>query len=218
MTDSSTSSPSRPDRRPVAVIACGALAQDVARIADRHGWPVVVHPLPPLLHNRPHRIAPAVATLATQLRERYQCVAVAYADCGTYGSLDEVCDRFGLARLRGAHCYDVFAGPARLRSLLEREPGTYVLTDFLVRSFARAVVGELGLDRYPELRADYFRHYRRAVWLAQRATPELAAQAQAAADTLGLPLTVVHVGDVGLERELRRLIRGAGATVERSSV
>ncbi len=212
MTDSSTSSPSRPDPGAVAVIACGALAQDVARIADGNGWPVAVHPLPPLLHNRPHRIAAAVAQLATELLGRYRAVAVAYADCGTYGSLDEVCQRYGLGRLRGAHCYDVLAGPTRMRELLEREPGTYVLTDFLVRSFARSVVSELGLDRYPQLRADYFRHYRRAVWLAQHRTPDLSARARAAADILGLPLTIVHVGDDGLERELRRLVRGVGVS------
>src|SRR5262245_39588156 len=137
MTDSSTCSPSRAERGPVAVIACGALAQDVARVADRNGWPVSVHPLPPLLHNRPHRIAPAVAELAAHLRPRYGDVAVAYADCGTYGSLDDVCERFGLTRLRGSHCYDVLAGQERMRALLAEEPGTYVLTDFLVRTFAR---------------------------------------------------------------------------------
>ncbi len=206
MTDSLTCLPSRAERRPVAVIACGALAHDVARVAERNRWPVVVRPLPPLLHNRPHRIAPAVAELAAELRPRYRDVAVAYADCGTYGALDDVCERFGLIRLSGSHCYDVLAGPERMRSLLEQEPGTYVLTDFLVRSFDRAVVGELGLDRYPDLRDDYFRHYRRVVWLAQRRTPELEQRARAAAETLRLPLTIVDVGDEGLERELRILV------------
>jgi hypothetical protein len=167
---------------------------------------VDVHPLAPLLHNRPARIAPAVAALATTLRDRYPTVAVAYADCGTYGALDEVCDRLGLRRLGGTHCYDVLAGAARLRALLRREPGTYVLTDFLVRSFERTVVAELGLDRWPELRDDYFGHYRRAVWLAQRPTARLSAMANAAADTLGLPLTVLPVGDAGLERELAALL------------
>jgi hypothetical protein len=205
MTASSICSPSRPEAR-TAVIACGALAQDVERVATSRRWPVDVHPLPPLLHNRPERIASAVATLATTLRGRYPTVAVAYADCGTYGALDEVCERLGLRRLGGAHCYDVLAGAARLRDLLRREPGTYVLTDFLVRSFERTVVAELGLDRWPELRDDYFGHYRRAVWLAQRPTPRLSAMADAAADTLGLPLTVLHVGDAGLEHELAALL------------
>src|SRR5262249_5664905 len=107
----------------------------------------------------------------------------------------------------GAHCYEVFAGTARLRALFEAEPGTYVLTDFLVRSFRRTVVAELGLDRHPELRDDYFRHYRRLVWLAQHPTEALRAQADEAAKVLGLPLTVTPVGDTGLERELAALIR-----------
>ncbi|GIF62547.1 hypothetical protein Ais01nite_05820 [Asanoa ishikariensis] len=166
-----------------------------------------VHPLPPLLHNRPAKIAPAVEELATTLRDRYSTVAVAYADCGTYGALDEVCGRLGLRRLGGSHCYDALAGAGRLRDLVSREPGTYLLTDFLVRSFERTVVAELGLDRWPELRDDYFGHYRRAVWLAQRPDARLSALAHAAADKLGLPLTVLHVGDAGLERELAALLR-----------
>jgi hypothetical protein len=140
------------------------------------------------------------------LGQRYDAVAVAYADCGTYGALDAVCARLGLRRLRGSHCYDVFAGADRMRELFAAEPGTYVLTDFLVRSFGRTVLAELGLDRHPELRDDYFGHYRRVVWIAQRPTPELRAVAEQAATALGLPLEVVPVGDTGLERELEELV------------
>ncbi|HKA67670.1 MAG TPA: DUF1638 domain-containing protein [Actinomycetes bacterium] len=190
----------------VAIVACGALAQDLNRVARDHGWPVDVHPLPPLLHNRPDRIAREVARLVPVLRRTYRAVAVGYADCGTYGELDEICHRLRLRRLGGQHCYDVLAGQARMRELLEREPGTYLLTDFLVRSFARTVVVELGLDRYPELRADYFRHYRRVVWLTQRPTAELVEKAEAAAGLLELPLDVIHVGDAGLAGELRALL------------
>ena len=78
-------------------------------------------------------------------------VALAYADCGTYGALDELCARYGVRRLPGLHCYDVFAGAPRVAAMFEAEPGTYVLTDFLLRSFDRCVLAELGLDRYPEL-------------------------------------------------------------------
>ena len=190
------------------MIACGAIARHVVEIAARRGWPVDVHPLPPWLHNRPERIAAAVEDAAVRLRGRYAGLAVAYADCGSYGALDQVCARLGLARLRCDHCYDVFAGPARTAALLAEEPGTYLLTDYLVRSFRRSVVAELGLDRHPELRDDYFGHYRRVVWLAQEPTPELRTAAQQAAAFLGLPLTVVAVGDRGLERELAALLGG----------
>ncbi|HSF36108.1 MAG TPA: DUF1638 domain-containing protein [Nocardioides sp.] len=204
-TRSSTSSGS-PDR--VALIACGALAQPAAAVVARHDWAVDVHPLPPLLHNHPERIAGEVRTMALRLATTYDRVVVGYADCGTYGALDEVCRDLGLTRLPGLHCYDVYAGASRLERFFDEQPGTYLLTDFLVRSFARTVVQEMGLDRYPELREAYFGNYTRVVWLAQAPDDELHELARHAAATIGLPLTVVETGAHGLEEALATLVTG----------
>jgi hypothetical protein len=192
--------------RRVGVIACGALALHVKAIARRRGWPVDVHPLPPELHNRPERIAPAVAELAQELDGEYDRIVVAYADCGSRGAVD----RLGLPRLSGDHCYDIFA-EAEVRRAMAEEPGTYFLTDFLARTFDRTVWRSLGLDRHPELRDDYFRHYRRVLYLAQRPTPELRAAAAAAAARLGLPLEERAAGEGGLEQRLEELVEGARA-------
>ncbi len=194
----------------VAVIACGALAAAVRSVVGARGWAVEVHPLSALMHDRPERIAPRVAGLAGRLQAAGKRVVVAYADCGTYGALDEVCTRMGLTRLPGLHCYDLLAGEQQVRALLAEEPGTYLLTDFLAASFARTVVAELGLDRHPELAADYFRHYRRVVWLCESPTPELAAAAGAAAAVMGLPLETVVVGRARLDAALERLLAGGG--------
>jgi hypothetical protein len=181
------------------VVACGALALDVRRIARRRGWDLKVVPVPALLHNHPDRIGAAVAAVAAE----HDVVAVAYGDCGTYGALD------GLPRLQGEHCYDVFAR-SEVRAALAEEPGTYFLTDFLARTFEHTVWRELGLDRYPELREDYFGNYTRVMWLAQRSVAATRRAAERAAARLGLPMVVREVGSDGLERQLEGLLAGAG--------
>jgi hypothetical protein len=191
----------------VALVACGALAQPAAGIASAVGWPLDVHPLPPLLHNSPREIAPQVRALVERLTPSYDRVVVGYADCGTYGALDQVCSELGVSRLEGLHCYDVYAGSATVEGLMTEQPGTYLLTDFLVRSFARTVEQELGLDRWPELRNDYFGHYTRVVWLAQKPDDdELRALAEDAADRIGLPLEILPTGEAGLADALARLV------------
>jgi hypothetical protein len=175
----------------------------------RRGWPAAVTPLPAVLHNRPQKIVESAERAVACALASGHSVALAYADCGTYGALDELCARYGVRRLPGLHCYDVFGGADRIAAMFGAEPGTYVLTDFLLRSFDRSVLAELGLDRYPELWDDYFGHYTRLVWLAQEPSPALEAQADRVAGMFGLPLTRVEAGVSRLERSLAALVEEA---------
>src|SRR5260370_14625735 len=185
---------SRRDGGALAVIACGALGGHIRDIAARRGWELTIACLPASLHNSPRAIAPAAERLAAELLASGARVALAYADCGSYGEIDELCARLGIDRLPGLHCYDVFAAPDRIKAAFETDPGTYLLTDFLVRSFRRSVIEPLGLDRYPDLWTDYFGHYRRVVWLAPAPPPTPSGQARGIPDTVGLPPTTIAVG------------------------
>jgi hypothetical protein len=179
----------------VLVIACGALAKEVLDVVRVNSldW-VDVECLPSRLHNTPDLIPAAVAQRIDSGLERYREVFVGYADCGTGGALDAVLEARGVERLPGAHCYEFFATSDVFQSLSEQEPGTFYLTDFLVRHFDRLVWRGLGLDRWPHLRDDYFGNYRRLVYLSQIETPDLIARAKIAASRLGLAFEHRSVG------------------------
>lgn len=189
-----------------ALIACGALARELLALKEKHGWEADVLAIDALLHNRPERIPRAVASRLREARMRYGRVIVVYGDCGTGGLLDRLLEREGVERVRGAHCYQMYAG-SRFDELMAEEPGTFFLTDYLLNSFDELVVKGLGLDRFPDLRDEYFRNYRRVVYLAQRSDPSQEDRARRAAEFLGLPLEIVRTGYGALESDLLELMR-----------
>ena len=206
-TASSTNSPSNPSpERPIEIVACGALAAHIREIAARRGWQITVHPLSAALHNRPQRISGDAERAIAAAQASGAKAVLAYADCGTYGALDDLAKARGVPRLPGLHCYDLYAGRQEVERLFADEPGTYLLTDYLIKSFHRAVIKPLGLDRHPELWTDYFGNYTRLVWLAQRATPELEEQATQIAAQFNLPLTRIDTGTKRFEAALAPLI------------
>ena len=184
-----------------ALIVCGALAREVLALKERHGWDAEVLALPSLLHNTPDKIPTAVARRIHEARRQFARVIVVYGDCGTGGQLDALLAAEGVERVAGPHCYEMY-GDGRFAALMDEAPGTYFLTDYLVQSFDHLVVEGLGLDRYPELREEYFRHYTRVVYLAQRDDPALRERAAWAAAQLGLPLEIEVVGYGALEERL----------------
>jgi len=177
------------------VIACGALAKELLDVIRLNSldW-VDVECLPARLHNTPDLIPAAVEGRLDSALGRYREVLVGYADCGTGGKLDSVLEARGVERLPGAHCYEFFATSDVFASLHDREPGTFYLTDFLARHFDRLVWNGLGLDRWPQLRDDYFANYRRLVYLSQIDSPQLVERARAAASRLGLAFEKRRVG------------------------
>ena len=190
----------------IGVVACGALATHIADIAATESLDITIYPLPPLLHNRPEKIAGEVEALLIEIKDKHEKCAVAYADCGTYGALDTVITKHGVKRLGGNHCYDIFAGAKKIEEIMESDAGTYFLTDFLVKSFHRSVMVELGLDKRPELRDDYFKNYSRVIWLAQVPSTDLEELATQAAASIGLPLEIQNVGYGQLAQQVKELL------------
>lgn len=180
----------------VHVIACGALAREILAICSMNKLThVELQCLPAILHNHPERITPAVEKAIEKAREEgAKRIFLAYADCGTGGQLDALCEREGIERIAGPHCYSFFFGNEAFERRWGDDIASFFLTDFLARQFHAFVIEPLGLDRHPELRDDYFGHYRKLVYLSQTENAELYERAEAAAERLGLEFEHRHTG------------------------
>jgi Protein of unknown function (DUF1638) len=195
----------------LVIVGCGALARELLVLTA--GVPgVKVEGVDARLHMQPQRIAAGVAHKVDLVRERYGRdvkIFVAYADCGTAGTLDAYLAREGLERIEGAHCYEFYAGAAALEAMQEEEIGTFYLTDFLARQFDSIIWTGLGLDRHPELLPIYFGSYTRLVYLAQSDDPELTTRAEAAAERLGLAFERRSTGFGDLATSIQHAVAGA---------
>lgn len=180
----------------VLIIACGALAPDLVRVRELNGWDHIdFQCLPAELHNKPQLITGEVHKKIQQNRQRYQTIYVGYSDCGTGGQLDDMLKAENVERLPGAHCYEMFAGSEKFNKLHAAELGTFYLTDFLARHFERVIVKGLGMDRFPQLKQDYFSNYKKLVYLAQLDDPDLELRAKKAAEFLELEYQKETTGD-----------------------
>jgi hypothetical protein len=189
-----------------AFVICGALGKEVKDIVDRRGWDVDIYGVSALLHLYPNRIVDELRQKLHALRPRYQQLVVVYGDCGMTGKLEPVLDEVGAARVRGPHCYEMLAGEELFARVSDERPGTFFLTDWLVRNFDRAVIRGLGLDRHPELNQMLFGNYEAVLYLRQVPNPRLGMKAESIASYLGLPLEIRDVGLGELEDRLAELV------------
>lgn len=175
-------------KQKIRVIACGAIAREVLAICEANGLDHIdLTCLPAILHNSPDKIPGEVEREILEAREAgIDNIFVAYADCGTGGLLDNICDKYGVERIAGPHCYSFFSGDEAFAAQGDDAMRCFYLTDFLARQFTTFVVKPLGLDRYPQLRDTYFGHYEKLVYLVQEEDGELDKKAEEAAKFLGL--------------------------------
>jgi hypothetical protein len=183
------------------LIACGALAQEITALIRANGWDhFAITCVPAQFHNRPEKIPPAVREKIHGARGKYDKILVVYGDCGSGGQLDDMLAEEGIERIAGPHCYQFYAGRADFEAMMDAEPGSFFLTDYLVRHFDLLIIQGLGLDRHPQLRDEYFGNYSKLIYLAQTEDDALVAQARAAAEKLGLTYEYRYTGYGELER------------------
>lgn len=178
----------------VRVIACGMIAREVLAINEQLGRDHIdLKCLPADYHHHPEKIAPAMDIAIEEAKaEGFTRIFAGYADCGTGGELDKVCNKHGIERIAGPHCFSFYIGNEAFAD--EDHLTTFFITDFLARHFETFMVKPLGLDKHPQLRDMYFANYEKALYLAQTRDAELEEKARKAAEFLGLEYEYRYTG------------------------
>jgi deoxyribodipyrimidine photolyase-like uncharacterized protein len=178
----------RTETEKVLVIACGMIAREVLAVREHLNLThLELTCLPADFHFHPQRIAPAMDEAIERAKANgYQHIFVGYADCGTGGRLDAVCEKHAVARLPGPHCFAFYQGMEQFSRVQDADMTAFYMTDFLCRQFEAFFIKPLGLDRHPELARDFFGNYEKLVYLAQTEDPVLEKVAIDAARMLGL--------------------------------
>jgi hypothetical protein len=190
----------------VGLIICGALGREVSEMVRKNEWDAEVIGVPAIDHVFPERIAPHVEKRILARRDEYERLIVVFGDCGSGGELDRMLSEHpDIERIRGPHCYEFYGGK-EFHTWMENEPGTFFLTDFMVRTFQGLIMKSMGLDRFPALKKDYFRNYKKVLYLAQSEDENLVSRAHEIADYLELPLEIQQTGYVGLEERIAALL------------
>lgn len=190
----------------ILILACGALSKEISTLIRLNGWThLKARYLPAILHNTPEKIADELRINLQAAQTKFSRIFIGYADCGSKGKIDSLLKEFGVERLPGAHCYEFFSGKQSFAEMMEDEPGSFFLTDFLVEAFDKLVWQGMKIDRYPELLEIYFKHYKKLVYLGQTENPELQTQAVEISQRLGLEYEYRFSGYGELEHSLSAL-------------
>jgi hypothetical protein len=172
----------------VLVIGCGMIAREILAVRERMGLDhLELTCLPAELHYYPDRIAPGLESAIEKAKSQgYENIFIGYADCGSGGMVDRVCEKYGVERIAGPHCFAAYQGLDAFQKVADDDMMSFYMTDFLCRHFDAFFMKPLGLDRHPELIQDYFGNYEKVIYLAQTDDPVLDKVAEDAARLLGL--------------------------------
>ena len=192
----------------ILIIGCGAIAHEINEIIKLNNWDNVrLKCLNADLHNTPKKLPKKIKEIIDLNLKEYSKIFLAYADCGTGGLIDSMLKGYDIERLEGAHCYEFYAGSKLFKDLNNREIGTFYLTDFLVKNFERLIIDSLGLSKHPSLKDEYFKNYKKIVYLAQKHNEDLELKAKDCADYLNLEFSIHYTGLDNFENQLNKAMK-----------
>ncbi|MDQ7783835.1 MAG: DUF1638 domain-containing protein, partial [Desulfomonilaceae bacterium] len=191
-------------RKEEIVIACGVFRPCMRHMKITERFPRLrLRFLPSNLHINPFILQRRVLKEIRAAKRRNERITCLYGEC--FPGIDDFCAEHGARRVPGCNCYQMLLGRDLFHRLIDETAGTYFLEQELITDFERCCAQPLELHD-EEMRQEFFKHYRKLVYVRQPGDRGLEFKAQELARFLDLCLDIRDSDYSHLERRLLALI------------
>ncbi len=190
--------------QPVRIISCGVFRSVLEHLKLEERFPGLnVTYLPSNLHNTPYELKNYLLNEIAASQKRNERIVCLYGEC--FKDIDILCKKYGIAKIEGHHCYEIFLGRRKFREIMDENARTYFLEKELILNFEEYCVKPLELYD-EEMKELFFKNYERLVYVRQPSDPDLMPAVNSIADFLRLSI-IVHDADYSnFEKALIALI------------
>ncbi len=190
--------------RPIRIISCGVFQFALEQLRLEEKFPgLTATYLPSNLHINPLELKKYLLKeiIASQkINERIICL---YGEC--FPDIEILCKQYGVIKMEGHHCYEIFLGRGNFREIMDDSAKTYFLEKDLILNFDEYCVKPLELYD-EEMKKLFFKNYERLVYVRQPADPDLMPIVNKIADFLELSIIVREADYLNFEKTLIDLI------------
>ncbi len=190
--------------KPVRIIACGVFSPVLEQLKSEGKFPGLnVTYLPSNLHNNPNELENYLKKEIVASQKSNERIICLYGEC--FPAIDTLCRQYGVSKIVGHHCYEIFLGTENFRGIMDESARTYFLEKELILNFEEYCVKPLELYD-EEMKKMFFKNYERLVYVRQPSDPDLMPMVNKIADFLGLAIIVRDADYLNIEKMLIDLI------------
>ena len=190
--------------QPVRIIACGVFRPVLEQLNLEKRFPGLnVAYLPSNLHINPHELKHNLLKEIMASQKRNERIICLYGEC--FQDIDILCKQYGVMKMEGHHCYEIFLGRDKFRGIMDESAKTYFLENDLIHNFEEYCVKPLELHD-KEMKELFFKNYERLVYVRQPSDSDLIPAVNNIADFLGLSIIVRDADYSNFEKALIDLI------------
>jgi hypothetical protein len=182
------------------LLGCGVLRKEILRLIEKNGWPLDTLFLDSVLHCELAKLAYSLQSALVAHRDRD--IIVFYGCC--HPQMESMLEEAGALRTDGQNCLDMLLGHDVF--LTETENGAFFLLEEWARHWPRVVSSSLGTNRIEVIREIFQTDRKYILGLRTPCSGDFAAEAEAAAQMVDLPLRWKDVGLDNLETVLQAAV------------